>query len=269
MRRKAFTLIELLVVIAIIAILAAILFPVFAQAREKARQSSCVSNCKQMGSALIMYMGDYDEVFPNAQRTTIWYPGPQGSWARLPNNSNVDLGVGNLGTQLQPYVKATGVFACLSDPEGSGGTSNTTNLQITRGTYFWNSWIAQGCRGTIGTARDCPGTANNANFPYGTAPHSLAAIQRPANLQIVQDNNVLYHSKGYNGTASSPIPPRWNMMFADGHAKFSKSVDQYCNNGTPTATMQPPRFRNTAAPPESWNVEGSCLQLVNGVWTQP
>src|ERR671915_2414483 len=61
--RAGFTLIELLVVIAIIAILAAILFPVFAQAREKARQSACLSNTKQLGSAVMMYTQDYDETF--------------------------------------------------------------------------------------------------------------------------------------------------------------------------------------------------------------
>ncbi|MFY7950867.1 MAG: DUF1559 domain-containing protein, partial [Armatimonadaceae bacterium] len=63
---KAFTLIELLVVIAIIAILAAILFPVFAQAREKARQASCLSNQKQIGLGLMMYTQDYDETYPTA-----------------------------------------------------------------------------------------------------------------------------------------------------------------------------------------------------------
>src|SRR5687768_4219676 len=92
-RRRAFTLIELLVVIAIIAILAAILFPVFAQARDKARTSSCLSNTKQLGTALMMYTQDFDETnVPNGTGTN----NPQ--WPDL----------------LQPYAKNTGILICPS-----------------------------------------------------------------------------------------------------------------------------------------------------------
>ncbi|GIV21426.1 MAG: hypothetical protein KatS3mg023_3177 [Armatimonadota bacterium] len=79
MKRHAFTLIELLVVIAIIAILAAILFPVFAQAREKARQTSCLSNFKQIGLSVRMYSQDYDEKFPMGT-----YPGAR-NWEVNPD----------------------------------------------------------------------------------------------------------------------------------------------------------------------------------------
>lgn len=96
MSRKAFTLIELLVVIAIIAILAAILFPVFAQAREKARQTACASNLKQLGLAIIQYTQDYDELAPVGS-----------SWGS-------GLGVGWAG-QLLPYTKSTGILACPDD----------------------------------------------------------------------------------------------------------------------------------------------------------
>jgi prepilin-type N-terminal cleavage/methylation domain-containing protein/prepilin-type processing-associated H-X9-DG protein len=96
-RSRAFTLIELLVVIAIIAILAAILFPVFARAREQARRSVCCSNMKQIGLGVAMYLQDYDEVF---------MPGGPKSWEK---GSNL------LVVQLQPYTKNNQIFRCPSD----------------------------------------------------------------------------------------------------------------------------------------------------------
>jgi prepilin-type N-terminal cleavage/methylation domain-containing protein/prepilin-type processing-associated H-X9-DG protein len=100
-RRPAFTLIELLVVIAIIAVLAAILFPVFAQARDKARSVSCLSNQKQLGHALMMYTQDYDE-------KTIWFwNGSVAAW-------NKDNLAGYWYQALMPYVKNAGVFRCPS-----------------------------------------------------------------------------------------------------------------------------------------------------------
>src|SRR5471032_1907295 len=101
MKHKAFTLIELLVVIAIIAILAAILFPVFAKAREKARQSTCASNEKQLGLAILQYVQDYDELYPGLNNLN----GFGGS-----NYIAVSLGSGAWGNQIYPYVKSKSIF---------------------------------------------------------------------------------------------------------------------------------------------------------------
>ena len=112
-RNKAFTLIELLVVIAIIAILAAILFPVFAKAREKARQTSCLSNMKQLGLGITQYEQDYDEKSMNG-----WDPYGRGSgWA----------------WQVYTYVKSKGVFKCPDDAAAVDGNSSyglNTNTTI-------------------------------------------------------------------------------------------------------------------------------------------
>jgi prepilin-type N-terminal cleavage/methylation domain-containing protein len=101
-RRSGFTLIELLVVIAIIAILAAILFPVFAQARDKARQTSCLSNLKQLGLGFAQYVQDYDEMFP----VNLPYIAPI-------NGGNQPGMTWDL--QIMPYVKNDQIFWCPSD----------------------------------------------------------------------------------------------------------------------------------------------------------
>ncbi len=100
-QNKAFTLIELLVVIAIIAILAAILFPVFGRARENARRSSCQSNLKQIGLAVMQYTQDYDEKYPSSAKT-----------------ETAETGV-DWRQKAQAYIKSTQVFACPSNPRNA------------------------------------------------------------------------------------------------------------------------------------------------------
>ncbi len=154
-----FTLIELLVVIAIIAILAAILFPVFAQAREAARKTSCLSNTKQMGVGIMMYTQDYDETYSPGY----YYGDPT-------QTSNLDAsGIYQWSGLIQPYVKNEQIFVCPSDKvkgiaptnfignnkgQGSGGSvalnSNFQDIQAARISYTCNEAIMPRPRGGVG-----------------------------------------------------------------------------------------------------------------------
>ncbi len=122
--RRGFTLIELLVVIAIIAILAAILFPVFAKAREKARQASCQSNLKQIGLAIMQYCQDYDERYP--ANDPVSYDHGDGSWLRT-------AWPGWVSNHLTPYEKNAQIYVC---PSGTGWFYSYRNSQ--NSSYCYN-----------------------------------------------------------------------------------------------------------------------------------
>lgn len=146
--KRAFTLIELLVVIAIIAILAAILFPVFAQAKKAAKKTVCISNLSQIGKGVLMYMSDYDDMFPFAidpidkTQPQIWNAYPQFQ-AQIPN-------MPYLHEVLQPYIRSLDLFKCPGDdgtsvlddrPGIPFATSPTMHTQF-KTSYFFRTEIA-------------------------------------------------------------------------------------------------------------------------------
>jgi prepilin-type N-terminal cleavage/methylation domain-containing protein len=169
-RHKGFTLIELLVVIAILAILAAILFPVFAQAREKARQAACLSNTKQMGLGILMYVQDYDETYSPAY----YYNDPDAS-------GNLDLtGINQWSGLVQPYVKNVGIFVCPSDKVGGLAPSNY--IGDNQGAGVASGQTCANCQIEDNQAPRISYTANEAIMPRPRGGIGGVMIGQPQNV---------------------------------------------------------------------------------------
>ena len=231
--KRGFTLIELLVVIAIIAILAAILFPVFAQARAKARQTACLSNTKQLGLALNMYAQDYDETLP-------------------PQNHNYNWAEMNIENLIHPYTKNMDIWACPS----SRTAVSEAQYNAAPKDRAWKVFInGQEKLASIGV--------NVSMFPYGDGtqlwggPGSLAdsskkgQVANLAQLARVADT-VCFMDSRWPGVSAWPnqigvnlgVPGKTrhsntiNIVFADGHAKAITGTP-YNVNGTYNPPLGP------------------------------
>lgn len=265
--KRNFTLIELLVVIAIIAILAAILFPVFAQARAKARQASCLSNLKQLGLGAMMYAQDYDEILPE----TGWR-GPCSTpivTSTANFNDNQFSGVYAFPLAVMPYQKNYGILVCPSDTD-KGGWGKTGS------TCFEDQLLQMGVPGAFAGMRNVAGAMTkvlplsyagnyflSAAYSTPTTPESITSKMRsmssfaaPANLVYVTDVGSAqlaaggtfagwYIAPGYGiqTTVATLGTGRWEKgqrhsggrtwAFCDGHAKWTKDPSWLTATGTP------------------------------------
>jgi prepilin-type N-terminal cleavage/methylation domain-containing protein len=216
--KKGFTLIELLVVVAIIAILAAILFPVFAQAKEAAKKTGCASNMKQIGTAVAIYQADYDDGYPNTGDPWLW-AGRRFRWPIMPY-----LGIGQ--KREDGTFNATSVSRLLTCPsEASGAGFNSTSYALSAAFYLTPDQVAQlRIRNLVSSLND-PGAAA---FPMTQTSSNVVS---PGEKGLVTEwfNNHHHGAAviGFWGTLGAGLSPganRWeggrNMLFADLHLKW-------------------------------------------------
>jgi prepilin-type N-terminal cleavage/methylation domain-containing protein len=221
--KKAFTLIELLVVIAIIAILAAILFPVFAQAKEAAKKTACLSNSRQIGMALKMYLGDHDDVMP------IFYAYNSVPAAGQPGHKGIEV-------QLLTYSKNKEIFKSPLD-RGGPYTSDDVPGADTYWKAYGSSYRFTQCAFTVvageSSQNNNPMTfsrqMNETIFEYPAETRAIRLEMFPFFARSFDTGCARY---GYDCDAPNNYYRQWgstggSMIFVDGHAKHITSAGQF------------------------------------------
>lgn len=245
-KNKGFTLIELLVVIAIIAILAAILFPVFAKAREAARSTSCLSNMKQLGTSFAMYVSENDDTLPVPNYEAGAAAGDQIAFGWTgegvaPTQAYAENFT--LRAALTPYVKSNGIFKCPSD---TGAT-----LKWTAGkrhtSYVYRHWLTFGF-----FIPDLYGW-NAAPTLFKQVTHTVDSFKDTSRVFLLTEAAPFHDFRIDPSTNLYYKDAKVNLMFADSHAK-SMPVDKAWMNGS---DHHWPRRVSQLIPPDWWTTAGT------------
>jgi prepilin-type N-terminal cleavage/methylation domain-containing protein/prepilin-type processing-associated H-X9-DG protein len=232
-KSHGFTLIELLVVIAIIAILAALLFPVFAQAREQARQTVCISNSRQIGMQVRMYVQDFDETMP------IYYAYNSLPPAGQPGHKGVEL-------EILPYGKNKDLFKC---PDDFGGPALADPAFGCPGLNSYQACYGSSYRFGIGVYTVINNESTQNNFAENfTRIIADANFELPSETRIIRDEMFPFFTIPKYGYVPDYFK-QWHtrgggVVFADGHAKFTVSSGQFdqqvvCASGERSGDINP------------------------------